>query len=250
MSKVVYAKLVKGMRKRGWQWLRKTGSHEVWLYPTTGIQTVLPRKKRTDLVGEPFLRQIKQAEAGEQQSRGRRAAEANPLFARGMAKEHRERWRKAMVSANKSVRASYDLFPGDFAGAFNASLDTIKYAAAALAEAENVGKENSSMIRDARKVGRKGLDQARGYLAVAQDVSIRLGRPAVDAHTNPANIPGGNMSACIAIMEARPDVDNAGALCNWLAQKAGEFGRGSRAPKKATKTQAQQRGLLRKAMRI
>lgn len=247
MAKVAYSKLVKGMRDRGWKALRKSGSHEVWVYPPTGIQTVLPRKRRSELVGNPFLRQIKQAEAGEQQSRGRR----NPLFGRGMKGEHQERWRKAMASAYKSERASYDLFPGDFAGAFNASLDTIKYAAAALAEAESFGKGNSSMVRDARKMGRKGVEQAKGYLDVAQDVSIKLGRPAIaDPYQNPADTPGGNMSACIAIMEARPDVDNAGALCNWLAQRAGEFGRGTRAPKKATKTQKQQRGLLRKAMRI
>ena len=70
-SKVQYNKLVKGMKKRGWQKLRTKGSHEVWMFGPTGIQMVLPRKRRTELVGEPFLRQIKQAEAGWLQSRPR-----------------------------------------------------------------------------------------------------------------------------------------------------------------------------------
>ncbi len=90
-----------------------------------------------------------------------------------------------------------------------------------------------------------------------EDLAVALGGDAI-AHLkkmlrskNPADIPGGNMSGCIAIMEARPDVDNAGALCNWLARRAGEYGgirTGLGAKKK--KLKPGQRGLLRKAMRL
>ncbi len=66
---------------------------------------------------------------------------------------------------------------------------------------------------------------------------------------NPADIPGGSMSACVSLMEARPDVESPGGLCNWLAQRAGEsIGGGIRKPKK--KLKPEQRKTLRRLMRI
>jgi hypothetical protein len=87
-------------------------------------------------------------------------------------------------------------------------LDAIKHAAMMQAERENAADD-----RGARAAGRMG------------ERSIGLVQKMFRSK-NPADIPGGSMSACIAIMETRPDVESAGALCNWLAQRAGEFGPG------------------------
>lgn len=40
---------------------------------------------------------------------------------------------------------------------------------------------------------------------------------------NPAEgVPGGSVGRCIARMESRPDVDDPGALCAWIARQRGE----------------------------
>lgn len=68
------------------------------------------------------------------------------------------------------------------------------------------------------------------------------------AASNPANIPGGNMTDCIAIMEARGDVESPGALCNWLSQKAGKpRGSGRRASRAGRRKKVSD--TLRRAMR-
>jgi len=77
----------------------------------------------------------------------------------------------------------------------------------------HVLKIADSAVRGLRQMVRTAADQGRGegFLAASDH----------PATANPANIPGGNMTECIAIMEARGDVESPGALCNWLSQKAG-----------------------------
>lgn len=120
----------------------------------------------------------------------------------------------------------------DFRGAFNHSLNAIQSAGAAVSEATWAGE--SAAIKAAREIGNKAMGRARGL--------YRHGLKG-----NPANIPGGNMTACMAIMEARGDVDSPGALCNWLARKSGESRGGIRRPK--TRLKREQRTLLSRAMR-
>lgn len=72
---VPYGKLIKQMKKRGWVYVRRgRGSHDIWRFEPTGIQIVLPERRKKEPVGQPFLRQIRQAESGELQSRARMAS--------------------------------------------------------------------------------------------------------------------------------------------------------------------------------
>ncbi len=63
-------------------------------------------------------------------------------------------------------------------------------------------------------------------------------------------VPGGGISECIAEMSTRPDVDDAGALCAWIAQQRGEYGWRSlpRIKRGGKKTSKGLRSLMRKAL--
>jgi hypothetical protein len=157
---------------------------------------------------------------------------------------HRDQFHAYYRQASASLRKGREVFPKDFKGAFNSALDAIKFAGMAKSEAENAGISGYS--RDAQKLGHEAVEYAAHLLRVAQTVSVRLGKPLV----NPADIPGGSMSACIEIMERRGDVESPGALCNWLAQRAGEYGGGVRMPSvKRKKMKPQTRSIMRRLMK-
>jgi hypothetical protein len=90
--------------------------------------------------------------------------------------------------------------------------------------------EAGNIKRDARAVADKAREALRKMLT----------------HKNPENIPGGSMSACIAIMEARPDVDDSGALCQWIRQRQGGYSAGIRLPRKSKKKMSK---ALKRALR-
>lgn len=165
----------------------------------------------------------------------------DPQLANPGRSERADRYRKAMRLAAKAFEKAQRV--EDFTVAFNGALDTIKYAAVAVGEAEHSGDDPGP----ARKLGQNGVTEARSLLRVAQKITARYGVGPYEG--NPVDIPGGSMSACLAIMEARPDVESPGGLCNWLAQRAGEsVGGGIRMPKK--KLKPEQRKTLRRLMRI
>lgn len=243
-SKVQYNKLVKGMKARGWSKIRARGTtHEVWEFQPTGIRIVLPRKKKTQLVGQPFLRQIRQAEEGWLQSRGRQpAARRNP-----QTKTHRRNAKTSIRVAEEYLHAARQKAPahetrrgamtyaagtGSPEDVLSNLLASIQFAATAAQEAKHAhwgeGEER------ALQIGIDAMQELRGVVA----------------SKNPADIPGGSMSGCIAIMEARPDVRSPGALCNWLAQRSGEYVGGVRMPtSKKRKLKPEQQKALRKVLR-
>jgi hypothetical protein len=123
---------------------------------------------------------------------------------------------------------------GNFKEAFDHALSSIKRAGVAVSEASWAGE--SAAIAAARSIGDRAIKRARHL--------YRHG-----PSKNPADIPGGNMTACMAIMEARGDVDSPGALCNWLSRRSGYGGSGARIPRKRSGKQQAQRERLRRAMR-
>lgn len=67
-------------------------------------------------------------------------------------------------------------------------------------------------------------------------------------------VPGGGISECIEEMSTRPDVDDPGALCAWIARERGEFGWRSlphikRGEKKSTARRKALRSVMGKALR-
>ena len=71
---IPYKKLIKGLKAKGWTAIREgKGSHDIWAAPN-GIHISIPRRKGNEPIGQPFLREIAQAEAGviHERSRGRR----------------------------------------------------------------------------------------------------------------------------------------------------------------------------------
>jgi len=145
---------------------------------------------------------------------------------------HAAKAKRALTASGASLHESLKSGPG-FDAMFNHALDAIKYAGHAYSEAEGAAEDR--LIRGAREAGNAAIHRAKMLVKVH---TRRL---------NPADIPGGNMTACIAIMEARGDVDSPGALCNWLARKSGEPRGGIRRPKRPVKRE--QRHLLSRAMR-
>ena len=66
-------------------------------------------------------------------------------------------------------------------------------------------------------------------------------------------VPGGGITECIEEMSTRPDVDDPGALCAWIAQQRGEFGWRS-LPRRPQKKKSKERrkvlgSIMRKALR-
>lgn len=243
-SKVQYNKLVKGMKKRGWKRVRAKASHEVWIFGPTGIQMVLPKKRRTELVGEPFLRQIKQAEEGWLQSRARRSttkkAARNP-----QKKAHRRKARVDLSLAKDYLEAAQQRGPAHATGAklqyvkgtgtpedvLENLLSAIRFSATAAEEAHHA--KEYDVGEEAVQVGGQAMKLLRRMLA----------------SKNPADIPGGNMTECIRIMEARGDVRSPGALCNWLQQKAGGYGHVPKGNGGTRKAKSDQRKALRSILK-
>lgn len=158
--------------------------------------------------------------------------------------KHEERfldyYRKALKALDKAQNTRHS----DPGASFNAALDAIKYAAIATEERDMAGI--STALRDPVQAGEQAVAHARHIVQVAQGFAAKAGHKLF----NPADIPGGSMSACIAIMEARPDVESPGALCNWLAQRAGEYGPVFRMPSlKRKKMKPETRSIMRKLMK-
>ncbi len=142
--------------------------------------------------------------------------------------------------------------------AFDSYLTALVWAMMAYQEAEH-GTPKKSRKRGARRMAYSVRSTEQYAITIAQGSLVALrgmvtaakkkgrGKAALAAVGNPANIPGGNMTECIAIMEARGDVESPGALCNWLSRKAGER-RGGRAGSRPKGT-AKARGTLQRAMR-
>ena len=62
-------------------------------------------------------------------------------------------------------------------------------------------------------------------------------------------VPGGGIAECIEEMSARPDVDDPGALCAWIAEQRGEFGHRSlpHIKRGGKKTSGKLRSVMRRA---
>jgi hypothetical protein len=156
---------------------------------------------------------------------------------------HREFGLKQTKEAQKRLEAADKARESDPAKALNLYLDTIVLAGVALQEGEHgkgKGRQAAWALHEIRTTATRIAEAARE--GVRDMITSK----------NPADIPGGSMSGCIAIMEARPDVESPGALCNWLARRSGESFGGIRLPRrkgKSGKKKGRMSPSLRKALR-
>lgn len=161
-------------------------------------------------------------------------AEGSPFRRNPNSTQHRELADQRVKEAEDKLA---DAVAAEPAEALNLYLDAIHLAAVGLQEAEHGESKGRKMQ------GRVQALRSKAVL-VAEKAREELGR--MFTSKNPADIPGGNMSTCIAIMEARPDVESPGALCNWLSQRAGERGSGGiRLPRKGGKAKKMSPALKR-----